>query len=169
MTLLMLLKRNNRVITLWKIGQIIFLKYDLLIIFHSMMNIKRVTLSQWQLVVKSDAFMQLTIQCANNRKTFHLKYVSFVRASYLKTELDLNIARVIFKARTGMFDIHVKVNYIQENINSILTALWVSSSTPLSHRAFMQSSNISKHFSMSTKFKPLTHILRVINKSSRAQ
>ena len=68
--------------------------------------------------------MQLTIQCANKRKISHLKYDSFVRASYLKTELDLNIARVVFKARTGMFDI--KVNYIQENINSILTALFVN-------------------------------------------
>ena len=81
-------------------------------------------MSQWQSVVKSDAFIQLTIQCANNKKTSHLKYESFVRASYLKTELDLSIARVIFKARTGMFDI--KVNYSQENINSILTALFVN-------------------------------------------
>ena len=87
-------------------------------------NIKRITLSQWQSVVKSDTFIQLTIQCANNKKTSHLKYESFVIASYLKTELDLNIARVIFKARTGMFDI--KVNYSQENINSILTALFVN-------------------------------------------
>ena len=75
-------------------------------------NIKKMTLSQWKSVVKSairqDAFMQLTIQCANNRKTSHLKYESFVRASYLK-KLDPNIARVIFKARTRMFDI--KVNY----------------------------------------------------------
>ena len=52
--------------------------------------------------------MQLTIQCANNRKIFHLKYESFVRASYLK-KLDPNVARVIFEARTRMFDI--KVNY----------------------------------------------------------
>ena len=70
------------------------------------------TLSQWKSVVKSatrqDAFMQLTIQCANNRKTSHLKYESFVRASYLK-KLDRNIARVIFKARTRMLDI--KVSY----------------------------------------------------------
>ena len=75
-------------------------------------NIKKMTLSQWKSVVKSairqDAFMQLTIQCANNKKTSHLKYESFVRASYLKN-LDPNIARVIFKARTRMFD--VKVNY----------------------------------------------------------
>ena len=73
-------------------------------------NIQRMTLSQWKSVVKSairqDAFMQLTIQCANNRKTSHPKYKS--RASYLK-KLDPNIARVIFKARTRMFDI--KVNY----------------------------------------------------------
>ena len=52
--------------------------------------------------------MQLTMQCANNRKTSHLKYESFVRASYLK-KLYPNIARVIFKARTRTFDI--KVNY----------------------------------------------------------
>ena len=52
--------------------------------------------------------MQLTIQCANNRKISHLQYESFVRASYLK-KLDPNIARVIFKARTRMFD--RKVNY----------------------------------------------------------
>ena len=41
-------------------------------------NIKIMTLSQWKSVVKhairQDAFMQLTIQCANNRKTSHLKY-----------------------------------------------------------------------------------------------
>ena len=75
-------------------------------------NIKKITLSQWKSVVKSairqDAFMQLTIQCANNRKTSHLKYESFVRASYLK-KLDPNIARVILKARTRMLDI--KVSY----------------------------------------------------------
>ena len=41
-------------------------------------------------------------------KTSHLKYESFVRASYLK-KLDPNIAKVIFKARTRMFDI--QVNY----------------------------------------------------------
>ena len=38
-------------------------------------NIKRMTLNQWKSVVKSaigqDAFMQLTIKCANNRKTSH--------------------------------------------------------------------------------------------------
>ena len=50
--------------------------------------------------------MQLTIQCANNRKTSHLKYESFVRTSYLK-KLDNDMARVIFKARTKMFDIKV--------------------------------------------------------------
>ena len=69
-------------------------------------------LSQWTSVVKSairqDAFKQLTLQCASNRKTSHLKYESFVRGSYLKN-LDPNTARVIFKARTRMFDI--KVNY----------------------------------------------------------
>ena len=58
-------------------------------------NIKRMTLSHRKSVVKSairqDAFMQLTIQCANSRKTSHIKYESFVRASYLK-KLDLNIA-----------------------------------------------------------------------------
>ena len=41
-------------------------------------NIKIMTLSQWKSVVKhairQDPFMQLTIQCANNRKTSHLKY-----------------------------------------------------------------------------------------------
>ena len=48
-------------------------------------NIKRMTSSQWKSVVKSairqEAFMQLTIQCANNRKTSHLRYESFVRAA----------------------------------------------------------------------------------------
>ena len=66
-------------------------------------NIKRMTLSQWKSVVKSairqDSFMQLTIQFAKNRKTSHLKYESFVRASYLK-KLDPTIATVIFKAGT---------------------------------------------------------------------
>ena len=75
-------------------------------------NIKRMTLSQWKSVVKSatgqDAIMQLTVQCANNRKTSHLKYESFVRVSYLR-KLDSSITRAIFKARTRMFDI--KVNY----------------------------------------------------------
>ena len=48
-------------------------------------NIKRMALSQWKSVVKNairqGTFMQLTIQCANNRKNSHLKYESFVRAS----------------------------------------------------------------------------------------
>ena len=74
-------------------------------------NIERMTLSQWKSVVKSavrqHAFMQLTIWCANNRKTSHLKYESFVRASYLK-KLAPNIARVIFKTRNRMFDVKVK-------------------------------------------------------------
>ena len=89
-------------------------------------NIKRMTLREWKSVVKSairqDAFIQLTIQCANNRKTSHLKYESLVRASYLK-KLDPNVARVIFTARTKMFDI--KVNYKRKH-KSILTALFVN-------------------------------------------
>ena len=57
--------------------------------------------------------MRLTTQCANNRKTSHLKFESFVRANYLK-RLDPNIAKVTFKARTRMFDI--KVNYQRNHI-----------------------------------------------------
>ena len=84
--------------------------------------------------------MQLTIQCANNRKTSHLKYESFVRASYLK-KLDPNITRVIFEARTRMFDI--KVNYItKENINSMLTALFVN--TMMRH--LIISSNVTQAY-----------------------
>ena len=105
-------------------------------------NIKRMTLSQWKSVVKSairqDAFMQLTIQCANNKKTSHLKYESFVRSSYLK-KLDPNIARVIFKARTRMFDIK---SITKENINLILTALSVNTMM----RRLIISSNVTQAY-----------------------
>ena len=62
-----------------------------------------------------------------------------MRASYLK-KLDPNIARVIFKARTRMFDI--KVNY-NKNINSILTALFVN--TMMRH--LIISSNVTRAYS----------------------
>ena len=105
-------------------------------------NIKKMTLSQWKSVVKSairqDAFMQLTIQCANNRKTSHLKYESFVRASYLK-KLDPNIARVIFKARTRMFDI--KVNY-KRKYKFNVTALFVN----IMMRHLIISSNVTQAY-----------------------
>ena len=105
-------------------------------------NIKKMTLRQWKSVVKSairqDAFMQLTIQCANNRKTSHLKYESLARASYLK-KLDPNIARVTFKARTRMLEIK---SVTKENINSMLTALFVN--TMMRH--LIISSNVTQAY-----------------------
>ena len=75
-------------------------------------NIRKVLEEQWiafvNNVIREEAFTRLRIHCVNNRKTCHLHYESFSRAQYTE-KLQLNLTRVIFKARTRMFDI--KVNF----------------------------------------------------------
>ena len=69
-------------------------------------------MEQWKAfvsnVTREKAFTRLRIHCANNRKTCHLHYESFSRAEYIE-KLQPNLARVILKAGTRMFDI--KVNF----------------------------------------------------------
>ena len=62
--------------------------------------------------------MQMTMECDNNRKTSHLKYGSFVRASYQR-KLDPNINRVIFKARTTRVSKKMYTNLIKRNVKLI--------------------------------------------------
>ena len=75
-------------------------------------NVRKTSAEQWKAfvnnVIREEAFTQLRIHCANNKKTCHLHYESFSRAEYT-AKLQPNLARVIFKARTRMFDI--KVNF----------------------------------------------------------
>ena len=75
-------------------------------------NIKVMSKDQWRSFVnekiRSYAFDTLVIQCQLNSKTNHLNYKKFCQQLYI-TECDPQIARVIFKARTRMFD--VKANF----------------------------------------------------------
>ena len=75
-------------------------------------NVRKMSAEQWKAfvnnVIREEAFTQLRIHCANNRKTCHLHYESFSKEEYIE-KLQPNLARVIFKARTRMFDI--KVNF----------------------------------------------------------
>ena len=75
-------------------------------------NIKVMSKDQWRSFVnekiRSYAFHTLLIQCQLNSKTNHLNYKKFCQQLYI-TECDPQIARVIFKARTRMFD--VKANF----------------------------------------------------------
>ena len=69
-------------------------------------NIKVMSKDQWRSFVnekiRSYAFDTLVIQL--NSKTNHLNYKKFCQQFYI-TECDSQIAHVIFKARTRMFDI----------------------------------------------------------------
>ena len=58
--------------------------------------------------VKHYAFKHLTSQCETNRKTVHLKYSKLGQPTYF-IALKPKYARVIFKARTRMYDI--KANF----------------------------------------------------------
>ena len=70
--------------------------------------------------IRSYAFDTLVIQCQLNSKTNHLNYKKFCQQLYI-TECDPKIARVIFKARTRMFD--VKTN-LRQNTKAFYTALF---------------------------------------------
>ena len=70
-------------------------------------NVRKMSVEQWKAfvnnVIRKDAFTRRRIHCTDNRKTCHPHYGSFSRAEYIET-LQPNLARVIFKARTRMFD-----------------------------------------------------------------
>ena len=73
---------------------------------------KKMSVEKWKAfvnnVIREEAFTRLRIHCANNRKTYHLHYESFSRAEYTEKHQP-NLARVILKARTRMFDIKVDI------------------------------------------------------------
>ena len=75
-------------------------------------NIKVMSKDQWRSFVnekiRSYAFDSLVIQCQLNGETNHLNYKKFCQPLFI-TECDPQIVRVIFKARTRMFD--VKANF----------------------------------------------------------
>ena len=75
-------------------------------------NISDMTKSMWKVLVKNrikkHAFEQLLSKCQENKKTSHLRYHRLERASYV-TNVDPEIARIIFKARPRVFD--VKENF----------------------------------------------------------
>ena len=78
-------------------------------------NLLSMSKQQWKTFVtdriKHHAFEHLTGQCGTNRKTMHLKYSKLGQATYF-TALKPKYARVIFKARTRMYDI--KTNFTEK-------------------------------------------------------
>ena len=75
-------------------------------------NIINMTKSMWKVMVKNrikkHALEQLLSKCQENKKTSHLRYHRLERASYV-TNVDQEIARIIFKTRLQVFD--VKENF----------------------------------------------------------
>ena len=71
-------------------------------------NIINMTKSMWKVMVKNQikkhAFEQLLSKCQENKKTSHLRYHRLERASYV-TNVDPEIARIIFKTRLRVFDV----------------------------------------------------------------
>ena len=59
--------------------------------------------------VKNYAFRCLTKTCKENKKTQHLEYDKLNESPYL-TVLSPRTARIIFKARRGVFDIKANLN-----------------------------------------------------------
>ena len=88
--------------------------YQLVILFVltiSKINTARLILRYLSFVnekIRSYAFDTLVIQCQLNSKTNHLNYKKFCQQLYI-TECDPQIAHVIFKGRTRVFD--VKTNF----------------------------------------------------------
>ena len=75
-------------------------------------NIKVMSKDQWRSFVnekiRSYAFDTIVIQCQLNSKTNHFNYKKFCQQLYI-TKSDPQIARIIFKARTRMFDVKTNV------------------------------------------------------------
>ena len=78
-------------------------------------NLLSMSKQQWKTFVtgriKHYALEHLTSQCETNRKTMHLKYSKLGQSTYF-TALKPKYARVIFKARTRMYDI--KTNFTEK-------------------------------------------------------
>ena len=87
-------------------------KYNLPLNDYNLLSMSK---QQWKTFVtdriKHHAFEHLTGQCGTNRKTMHLKYSKLGQATYF-TALKPKYARVIFKARTRMYDI--KTNFTEK-------------------------------------------------------
>ena len=68
--------------------------------------------------IRSYDFDTPVIQCQLNGKTNHLRYKKFCQQFYI-TECDPQIAGVIFKARTRMFDVK---QILRQNTKAFYTA-----------------------------------------------
>ena len=84
-------------------------------------NVKNMGVKDWKWIVKStiyrEAFWELKAECNSNKKTSHITYKRFGTSDYL-LKLSPELARLVFKAKTRMFDI--KSNY-KRKYRSVLT------------------------------------------------
>ena len=84
-------------------------------------NVKNMEVKDWKWIVKStiyrEAFWELKAECNSNKKTSHITYKRFGTSDYL-LKLSPELARLVFKAKTRMFDI--KSNY-KRKYRSVLT------------------------------------------------
>ena len=82
-------------------------------------NLLSMSKQQWKTFatdrIKHHAFEHLTSQCGTNRKTMHLKYSKLGQTTYF-TALKPKYAKVIFKARTRMYDI--KTNFTEKYVGN---------------------------------------------------
>ena len=84
-------------------------KYNLPLCDDKIINM---TKSMWKVMVKNrikkHTFEQLLSKCQENKKTSHLRYHRLERVSYV-TNVDPEIARIIFKTRLRVFDVKVHI------------------------------------------------------------
>ena len=80
-------------------------------------NVKNMGVKDWKWIVKStiyrEAFWELKAECNSNKKISHITYKRFGTSDYL-LKLSPELARLVFKAKTRMFDI--KSNYTRGSI-----------------------------------------------------
>ena len=76
-------------------------------------------MNDWKSFVKSaiykEAFMELQIECSYNKKTSHISHEHFQASDYL-TSLPPKLAKLVFKAKTGMLDIKANVKNRYANV-----------------------------------------------------
>ena len=86
-------------------------------------NIKKISVSHWKYFVKSakifeEALLQFQVELSSNRKTNHISYQhSFLKTNDHLIKLPSHLARLVFKAKTGMLDI--KINYKKKYKNDL--------------------------------------------------
>ena len=120
-------------------------------------NVRKMSAEQWKAfvnnVIREEAFTQLRIHCANNKKTCHLHYESFSKEKYIE-KLQPYLARVIFKAKTRMFDI--KVNF-KRNITLMFGVPFAKGKMRLLTIFFMQLWCILSHHYTEYAFNQFLH------------